>query len=616
MKALSPGARTRALTAQSVLCGALGVCAATLAPSASAAEAPRAGRVLRATADPTLKDVEEILVAGHGPLVDQQLADGVTQPDPAPEPFLDRLGGDIPCGTPIVRAAARAVERLEGPRRAEVALLLEAPRLAAPRSQAFPADDLVIEHDVSTTSRHAVSRRDVDGNRIADVVEAVATDARFTKDRLEDLIGWDGKLAGDGLLRIEIAASSFADGAALGGGRVVLPAGLEGPARLNALAHQVAHAALHHLEPSLPEAFEEAAASHLAATIVADADGRRRALAELLPERHAARALFSPGLQGSRGDALFLRWVSEQDGVPASWLEDVLTGTTRRLDTERKAGIEPSTRSRRSAVVEALDEILARHGSSLADAVAGYQMWTLEEELSARGARTSVDAELASFPRDETGLGADLPPFAQLRFGLDAPASGGLRVALASDERVEGHLLALLDDGSVRTFPLDAGLQGTRSAALPGSHVQRLVVLLHAPTIPVDWAPWDVADSSAPGNFTLTVTADDGYPFVLRTLDAVATPDQITIEWSTSSEEDLVGWHVERSLRPSGPFGQVSVVPFPALSRPGQLAGYAFVDPTVKPGTRYHYRVRAVTTFGMGEPSAVVTVRTLPEGPR
>ena len=56
--------------------------------------------------------------------------------------------------------------------------------------------------------------------------------------------------------------------------------------------------------------------------------------------------------------------------------------------------------------------------------------------------------------------------------------------------------------------------------------------------------------------FSVSAASDPTYPFVITAIGGESAPGQVTLSWDTSSEQDMLGWWVERAVRPAGP-GQV-----------------------------------------------------------
>jgi hypothetical protein len=468
-------------------------------------------------------------------------------------------------------------------------------------------EPFIIRYDLSVNSRHAASGRDVNRDTVPDAIGGLADDVRTSSHRVSELLGWTHR---GPAIEVVLGRTPFAEGAAIGGSRtmIVVPSELHAPARLAAVAHQVAHVAVQELAAGAPDAWEEAVATFVAETILAEQAGIDVGLEQFLPARHPDRSLLSPGLLASRGDALFLRYL-DMNLAATPWLPAAMAALPRQLENAR-GRLDPRIAGF-AAVAEALDEVLAHRGWSLAEAVAEYQAWMLEQDLLVRGLQTSVDAEVDMFPASESRTGDALAAFGQVRFGIQVPPTGGLEIAFDGDTRLAASAVALLDDGSVRRFPVTGGR--AQPTTLSGARLARVIVLVQSPQIPASWSSTQPADASHddPG-FRLSAVVDRAYPFQLTSISTEVAAKQVTLNWDTSSEQDLLGWWVERAIRPAGPFLRVVQAPVPALSWPGERSSYSFVDATVLPATRYYYRVQGVTSPGLAEPSPTTAVRTLP----
>src|SRR5207244_2435473 len=104
-------------------------------------------------------------------------------------------------------------------------------------------EPFTIHYDVSTSSRHGISARDADHDSMPDVVGGLADDLRTSSRRIGEALGWSHRGAP---IDVVLGQTPFAEGAATSFPRalIVVPTTLRGPARLEAVAHQVAHLAL------------------------------------------------------------------------------------------------------------------------------------------------------------------------------------------------------------------------------------------------------------------------------------------------------------------------------------------------------------------------------------
>jgi len=91
---------------------------------------------------------------------------------------------------------------------------------------------------------------------------------------------------------------------------------------------------------------------------------------------------------------------------------------------------------------------------------------------------------------------------------------------------------------------------------------------------------------------------------VIETISAPAG-NEVLLIWEPNSEVDLLGYHVERALTPSGPFERLSVRP---------LTGATFYrDTGLAPLTAYYYRLTAIDTSRfLSIPSSILSISTPP----
>jgi PKD repeat protein len=150
---------------------------------------------------------------------------------------------------------------------------------------------------------------------------------------------------------------------------------------------------------------------------------------------------------------------------------------------------------------------------------------------------------------------------------------------------------------------------------------------------------WDFGDGSTgtgvnpthtyntDGNFTVTlcVTDDDGaescceatvtvFPpsaVELSSFTAISGGGVVTLQWSTSFEEDNAGFNVERADHGSDAYTKIGEV---LDEGDGDTPGsYSYVDRTVEPGHVYQYRLQAVDRFGGTQYVGVAVGSAMPE---
>jgi hypothetical protein len=581
------------------------------------ASEPDAMRVLLEAAGPAPVDkdlsyaqLEELLL--HGVRLAPALADGATLPDARPDLVVEQVGL-MSCGTGLVRAIEQALPRADSERAEPLRLLLTPPSFAAESALPVQGEAAIIRYEASVLSRHAAPRRSSDGDGQPEAISDLADDVRTSMRRIADLTGWSRRFD-DGPLEIRLASVPFDDGEALPTHPpiIVIPVQARGASRLAAVAHQVAHAVVHDAAPDMPASFEEALATHLAESVLADELDLSIPAAELLPSHHPQRTILSPGIEGSRDDAAFLRFVTQVLGLPPSFVAEILVAFEHQDETLRDSGRVPADEVPQAAVAEALDEVLGRHGWTLPDALAEAQAWSLEQDLVHRGPMVTVDDEMDRLPAELAIAPSAMPPFSQQRLGIPVPSLGGLKIAFDGCEGLRAQAIVLLADGTVQRFPLEGGRQ---MLGLPVASLRRAVVLVQAPDIPRRWSAWSATPATTE-DARLRVMEDPSYPLVLSALSTESWPGQVTVSWDTSSEEDILGFWVERAMRPAGPWRRVSQAPVPAQSGLGSAASYSLVDATLRTGLAYHYRVRAVTASGLSVVTPAVVAQALPRPAR
>lgn len=80
-------------------------------------------------------------------------------------------------------------------------------------------------------------------------------------------------------------------------------------------------------------------------------------------------------------------------------------------------------------------------------------------------------------------------------------------------------------------------------------------------------------------------------------LSAGPGPTQITVEWQTETESDVVAFRVKRGVNPN-PANAVVVHTAQAMGSATSGATYAFVDAGLTPGAHYYYWLLWVSTSG------------------
>jgi hypothetical protein len=70
----------------------------------------------------------------------------------------------------------------------------------------------------------------------------------------------------------------------------------------------------------------------------------------------------------------------------------------------------------------------------------------------------------------------------------------------------------------------------------------------------------------------------------------------VTLNWTTQSELNSAGFHIQRSENPNGPFEKVSASMIPGQGTCSSLHDYSFTDPNVKWDKTYYYQIHEIST--------------------
>ena len=118
-----------------------------------------------------------------------------------------------------------------------------------------------------------------------------------------------------------------------------------------------------------------------------------------------------------------------------------------------------------------------------------------------------------------------------------------------------------------------------------------------------------------PARFRYSAQIDPLYPFDLSSFSTLSSPGGITLQWVTSAETEVLGWHVYRSDQANGPFTRISPLALPSGADSLEETDYLYQDTSVRPGKRYFYLVEAITLLGLPERSFVISARASEEEP-
>lgn len=379
-------------------------------------------------------------------------------------------------------------------------------------------------------------------------------------------------------------------------GFIVLDAGLAPDRLMPAALHQVAHATLSGSFRSGARWWHEATAAYLTLLATGDLEAQESALR--LRIQSAARGLAADRLPLMQGSLLWPLFLAERAGDP---------GVVRQVWAE--------TASHAGNPLAATDGVLRRLlGTSLAEAHREYAAWNLftgsrDDGRHYASGRALPEATLESL---EGGLPADLEtvdpvePLGSVAFRLPGDGRGG---ALDVEVRAEGGapgadlLVAYRAESPRRVLvPVPRLETGLGRVSIPWSDALDVWIVLRN----------DAAPAGGAARFHLRAAHDPYAPFDLASFTAQPAGRSIVLEWTTASEEGLIGWNVYRSETPNGPFGRLNAVAIPAYGDGSGETGYIFQDETALPGRRYYYRVEGLTQPGLAERSHVVSGRVTP----
>jgi hypothetical protein len=151
-------------------------------------------------------------------------------------------------------------------------------------------------------------------------------------------------------------------------------------------------------------------------------------------------------------------------------------------------------------------------------------------------------------------------------------------------------LIAARRDGGWDLVQLAPPTDEPGEVVVPWTDYSRAVVLL---------ARWPADE----GEGELLVRADAagaGGLFALSSLSAQVLADGIAeLTWSSTWEQQIHGWIIERSPAPDGPWTAVNELPVPALGLPREGTHYMIQDPFAGADGTLYYRVVAITAEGL-----------------
>ena len=375
---------------------------------------------------------------------------------------------------------------------------------------------------------------------------------------------------------------------------IVLDTALSSDRILETVFHQVAHAALETLAPGSEPWWSEATASFLTLTATGDPSGQWAALRARLET--PGHGLASDVLTVMQGSLLWPLFLTERTGDAA---------IVRRIWSEAaEQGLDP---------LAAADLVLARDaGLSLAQAFREQTVWNLFTGERDAARHYAMGHALPEAPLPQIGPGLPfylgpvepVDPLGSVAFRLPSEHRKG---ALALEVRADGgrpaaDLLVFYSDAADQPvlvpLPLDEGGRGRVS--IPWTQAAGMWIVLRNDALP----------QGEPARFEVSGALDPSAPYDLASLTSREIGTSILLEWTTASEQDLIGWNIHRSESPSGPFIRLNHVALPAFGDGSIETGYIFMDEGGRDGARYYYFLEGLTRHGLAERSHLTSVRT------
>lgn len=536
-------------------------------------------------------------------------ADPAANPRPANrvQSLVTLTGGGpfpVPCLTPLILSVRQDPSAATAAARRALSLLQADTALQGERRW-VAADGTSVRYTTDRASFDRIEPAGDDSGDPPDAVEAAIRGIAEARQLLVDQLG----LASPGAVEVVLGRLvPSLDGYLVPSARrdarpvLVLDASARGPASTirGAAIHQFAHAAAMATGAGIPPGFAEALAVWAEMRLDGGPDPRT---ASFLSSRLARlrEGLLADDLELAAGNALFFAFLDENYGRTAVAL----------AAQELSSG---------APVAEALDRAIRRgSGETLASAFREFQLWSFFTGARSDGHHFSFADRLASpqFASEADGLPAlsvqSDPPVGPL--GATAvllhpdEVRGGLSVRFEGDwsSRWEADLLLLGPAGGARRVGIPVAADGTGETTVPLDQVADAVLLVR---------DLDVEDRPAK-RYTWSAFVDRGFPVEIASLDARPADggNGMLVTWETSSERSLVGFNVLRRLDGSTTEIRINAIRIPALGEAGSPASYEILDPDAKPGTRYVYRVEAVTTGGMSSWSDAISVDDGPAAP-
>ncbi|MBI4161388.1 MAG: hypothetical protein HY509_02965 [Acidobacteria bacterium] len=563
--------------------------------------APPEGVRLRQMAD-RLEGLPEGAHSAPGtPQFYREFLDLATAGQPYPIGCLTPLAAEIRGRVRGSGAAADLLRRLETPPRLETG---ERVRLGT---------WLHAHYTIDPAEANGLDAWDENGNGIPDFVDRLAWEAEGFTDLAVTQYGFapPPRTPGSGLPEWEIHLVRLPDPirgvtipgppASRGAGLILLdPDELSRPEAAHALAHQLAHALLFSIAPGLPPWWQEASAVWLEKEATNDFASDSASVAARLLAPHRSLATDEVGLLP--GGYLWPMFLAEAfPGGP---------GVVRRIWEEAAGDPSPD-------LLEVTDRVLrAGNGDGLEAALLRFAVWNRFTGRRDDGSHYRFAAHLPdpgppslydAYPAVARPEDTRVEPLGTRVLALEGNAArGGMEFHFYGQEgtRWQAGALAQPRDRSRRPYFLEVPVGEDHRARfrLPWDDVASVTVFLQNLG----------REPERDGRIGFTALYDPNYPFTLAGFGARPEQGQVVLDWSTSAEQDLLGWNLHRSTDPLRGFTRVNRLLLPGGGDSLEPTHYLFIDDSVRPGRQVYYYLEGITLDGFVQRSHIVGTRSLP----
>ena len=372
---------------------------------------------------------------------------------------------------------------------------------------------------------------------------------------------------------------------------MVLDAGLPADRIMPAALHQMSHLALFDAARS-GIWWQEATAAWLTLHATGDLEAERPGITAALAA--PAEGLAGDGVAGMPGALLWPLFLAERTGEP-----DVVRQIWLAM---AESGVDP---------IEAADQVLRR--SFDLDAAAALReraIWNLytgsrTDGLHFAGARFMPEApilNLAAALPITLGPIDSIEPAGSMAFRLASDhAQGSLLFEARGEGGRPGVDLLIYYPGETQPALVPVPFDGdTGKVLIPWAEAREAYIVLRNDAF---------GPRAEATRFDVRLGRNPLAPFDLAGFTATPFGRSVGLEWTTASEEGLLGWNVLRAPDPSGPFTRINAVAVPALGDGRNDTGYLFVDETARPGRRYYYALEGVTVSCLAARTHVTSAR-------